>query len=208
MDLSEIIVQFASVCLSAVILLVRNAVIAIELSYSTFPQATMIVCGLFLMYFVYKTIKRMVRMVINLAISMVKTFLLLVIIIIGMCLYLRGWKFITQDVPYIKKIVFLGEKTTMYGTSKGTGVIDAMFRLLNISVSPQLKSFPRSILEDLGITFSDEQVADAFNPHEDLSYEEVEGFVNLKMGYIGNYINEQNIHQLGNEFMNLWANNN
>lgn len=103
----EIIASVLAYIFTTVSFITRNLVTISIYSYENYPQFTKTIAIIIATYILYKFSIAVIRVWINLIISVLKTVLLLATISLATLLYFRGWNsLVYQDLPYFKSIFF------------------------------------------------------------------------------------------------------
>lgn len=103
----DIITSILAYLLTIISFTSRNLVTLFIYSYENYPQFTQFIIIIIGIYILYKFTLSMIKIWINLFISVMKTLVVLSTISFITLLYFRGWnKLIYQDLPYFKPIFF------------------------------------------------------------------------------------------------------
>lgn len=90
--------------LDVVVFFLTNAILITGFAFSNYPNASTFVVSVLTLYIIYKMIGRIVRLWLNILISMIKFFFLVVFLFVLAAVYVRGFnRFFTKDIYFLKE---------------------------------------------------------------------------------------------------------
>ncbi|EGV60535.1 hypothetical protein PSN45_001705 [Yamadazyma tenuis] len=101
----EMLVRVASILMTTTIFVISNTITIVQYSNAEYPQITQPILALVGLYVSYRFTKRIITSWLNMVVFMVKMFLLLITIIVGLAAYLRGERFFSQDIPFLQQAI-------------------------------------------------------------------------------------------------------
>lgn len=101
----DTITTICSHLVTFLVFLIGNSISIVEYCNNTFPKATHICLQLFAIYVAYRIAKRIVTSWINMILFVLKFILFTVAVIFALTIYLRGTKFVEQDIPFLQNLI-------------------------------------------------------------------------------------------------------
>lgn len=187
-ELKDYIAQASSIAMTVLVMVIRNSIILFNYSYRTYPQFTLVVVGIMVTYVMYRLFMKMIRMWVGLLVGIVKALLMLLIICTCAAVYIRGWKFFTQDLYFIRKVVedyYYDHNGSRNNYKKGFNMLNSMFGFVSGDHLHKGKFDLSSVLGDYGIDIDQsyfDYVEDHFHKGNDYDFEKIGKFVSDNLG--------------------------
>lgn len=211
-ELKDYMSQGISIGVTIVVAILRNSINLFEYSYHAYPQFTMVIMSIIGAYIVYKMTVRMLRMWVNLLLTIVKALLMLVFILVCCAVYLRGWKFFTQDLQFLKQAavdLYYDHNGSRVNYKKGLGMMNSMYGLLNNKGSNAGEKIKGSrFVNDYGIEIDNsyiDYIEKNFQNGNEFDYEKISEFVNENLGDL---LGSVDLHEIGNNILHGLMGNN
>ncbi|EGW33773.1 uncharacterized protein SPAPADRAFT_48890 [Spathaspora passalidarum NRRL Y-27907] len=101
MSVNDILISVGAVVLTFLQIILSNAIAALVFAHRRYPDLTAITVVLLGSYATYRILKKSAKMWINFIFTLIKLVVVLTIVLSGVMIYFRGWKFYEQDISFI-----------------------------------------------------------------------------------------------------------
>lgn len=208
MEQSDLFVQILSSIVAGLVWGCHYAIQFVDICYRLHPSLTLFAVRLVALYALYKTLRKTVKVMVNFFVLAVKSAILLIFVVVGLALYLRGIKFFTQDIHFITNYI---KRARLYSTGeKGRGSgewLGDLYRLFTFA-----KSNPEGVYEvvndkimneygiEVDLSYLDylKDNFEEYGTEQDFSYDKINDIVGTK---INEFLHHNNWESAANDFL-------
>lgn len=205
---SDILVTVLAAAVWLLLAALHYGLLAFSYLLANYPQASSFLSGLVLLYVAYKLVARLVRFWYGMVVAAVKTAFFVSLVVLCVAVYLRGWKFVSHDLPFLRDT--LTEFVADSDTAKPKYLRMLLERLQGMLLgqvfsgkksSGHQSHGSRKYTNDYGIDI-DESYFDYINDNfqdQDFDYDKIKDFVAENIGNVDHFLRDQGIdlEQLG-----------
>ncbi|ODV81090.1 uncharacterized protein CANTADRAFT_5060 [Suhomyces tanzawaensis NRRL Y-17324] len=134
MGLSDIVVPVVAFLLTILEVSLRHTLNVVGWASQTYPNAFQAILGLVLAYLAYKFIRKVIRIWLDLIVSIIKTVMFLSIAVVLGLVYLRGFsKLVNNDLPYFRTLwdSYFSQPEPLTGSGTGYWILDTIGQFTN-----------------------------------------------------------------------------
>lgn len=188
-ETKEFAINVLSTVVALIVFIAKKSIDWTEFAYKTYPEATTCAFAFILIYCFYKASIRMVKFWVRMVFLTIKLLLILVTVIAGLLIYMRGWKFMQQDLPLMAQI------TSNYFKGKEDGRLIWSLPFQNslfgsFGAPNDFKSASNKILNDYGIEIDTSylEYMKRFNEEEESDYDKINDYFNEGLESLEDFI--------------------
>jgi hypothetical protein len=200
MSVLDIVINLLAVAIWMAQYVLHYGLILFQYMLANFPQVTSFFMGLVLLYLAYRIVIRLIRFWYGMVVATVKTIMFLSLVVLCLTIYLRGWRFVEHDLPFLKDTIL--ELVSDSATAKPK-YLKMFFQKLQSVAFGQLfgknhnshKFTSGKYTNDYGIDI-DESYFDYIDENfstGDFDYGKIRDFVTNNLGTVEDYLRDQGI---------------